>query len=94
MRYGLSVCQPKCQQTVSRPTQAEYKIAARGQSWKVRLAMQINEAMKYAVSREQFLELMESEGYTVRWSENRKNITYTTPDGYRCRDYKHTIRNI
>lgn len=88
MRYGLSVCQPKRQQTVARPTQAEYKIAARGQSWKVRLAMQINEAMKYAVSREQFLELMESEGYTVRWSESRKSITYTTPDGYRCRDCK------
>ena len=51
IRHGLSVCQPKRQQTVSRPTQAEYKIAARGQSWKVRLAMQINEAMKYAVSR-------------------------------------------
>ena len=88
MRYGLSVCQPKRQQTVSRPTQAEYRIAARGQSWKVRLATQINEAMKYAVSREQFLELMESEGYTVRWSESRKSITYTTPDGYRCRDCK------
>ena len=88
MRYGLSVCQPKCQQTVSRPTQAEYRIAARGQSWKVRLAMQINEAMKYAVSREQFLELMESEGYMVLWTANRKSITYTTPDGYSCRDYK------
>ena len=88
MRYGLSVCQPKRQQTVSRPTQAEYQIAARGQSWKVRLAMQINEAMKYAVSRDQFLELMESEGYTVLWTANRKSITYTTPDGYRCRDYK------
>ena len=88
IRHGLSVCQPKRQQTVSRPTQAEYRIAARGQSWKVRLAMQINEAMKYAVSREQFLELMESEGYTVLWTANRKSITYTTPDGYRCRDYK------
>ena len=88
MRHGLSVCQPKRQQTVSRPTQAEYRTAARGQSWKVRLAMQINETMKYAVSREQFLELMESEGYTVRWSESRKSITYTTPDGYRCRDCK------
>lgn len=88
MRYGLSVCQPKCQQTVSRPTQAEYRIAARGRSWKVRLAMQINEAMKYAVSLDQFLELMESEGYTVLWTANRKSITYMTPDGYRCRDYK------
>lgn len=88
IRHGLSVCQPKRQQAVSRPTQAEYRIAARGKSWKVRLAMQINEAMKYAVSRDQFLELMESEGYTVLWTANRKSITYTTPDGYRCRDYK------
>ena len=39
--------------------------------------MQINETMKYAVSREQFLELMESEGYTVLWTANRKSITYT-----------------
>lgn len=31
---------------------------------------------------------MESEGYTVLWTANRKSITYTTPDGYRCRDYK------
>ena len=56
--------------------------------------MQINEAMKYAVSREQFLELMESEGYTVRWSASRKSITYTTPDGYRCRDLQATRLEI
>lgn len=87
-RNGLSVCPPEGWQAASRPTQAEYRTAARGQSWKVRLATQINETMKYAVSREQFLELMESEGYTVRWSESRKSITYTTPDGYRCRDCK------
>ena len=29
---------------------------------------------------------MKSEGYEVRWTENRKNITYTTPAGMKCRD--------
>ena len=31
---------------------------------------------------------MESEGYAVRWEGTRKYITYTTPDGMRCRDNK------
>ena len=29
---------------------------------------------------------MESEGYKVRWEKSRKNITYTTPSGWQCRD--------
>lgn len=70
------------------PTASKYRVAARGQSWKVRLAIQINEAMKYAVSREQFLEPVESEGYMVLWTANRKSITYTTPDSNRSRDCK------
>ena len=31
---------------------------------------------------------MESEGYAVRWESSRKYITYTTPDGLKCRDSK------
>lgn len=42
--------------------------------------------MLYAASREEFIRLMESEGYGVRWTENRKNITYTTPGGMKARD--------
>jgi hypothetical protein len=42
--------------------------------------------MKYAVSKEQFIELMEFEGYGVKWTDTRKNITYTTPKGMKCRD--------
>ena len=29
---------------------------------------------------------MESEGYKVRWETSRRNITYTTPSGWQCRD--------
>ena len=48
----------------------------------------IDECMKYAADRDAFVSLMESEGYTVRWEDTRKYITYTTPDGMRCRDNK------
>ena len=44
--------------------------------------------MKYAADKDAFVSLMESEGYTVRWESSRKYITYTTPDGMRCRDNK------
>ena len=64
----------------------EYRSAAKGQSWKFRLMNAIDQCMGCAATREEFISLMESEGYQVRWTEGRKNITYTTPDGMRCRD--------
>lgn len=85
--YGLSVCQPR--QGEERPmSEREYRSADKGQSWKVLLASQINEAMKYAGSKEHFMELMETEGYKVTWTDERKYITYTTPEGMKCRDIK------
>ena len=67
---------------------AEYHTALRGQSWKLRLMNTIDECMKYAADKDAFVSLMESEGYAVRWESSRKYITYTTPDGLKCRDKK------
>ena len=67
---------------------AEYHTALKGQSWKLRLMNTIDECMKYAADKDAFVSLMESEGYAVRWEGTRKYITYTTPDGMRCRDNK------
>ena len=64
----------------------EYRSAVKGESWKFRLMNTIDQCMKYAATREEFISLMKSEGYEVRWTENRKNITYTTPAGMKCRD--------
>ena len=44
------------------------------------------ESMRHASTREEFITLMESEGYKVRWEDSRRNITYTTPSGWQCRD--------
>ena len=67
---------------------AEYHTALKGQSWKLRLMNTIDECMKYAADKDAFVSLMASEGYAVRWESGRKYITYTTPDGMRCRGNK------
>ena len=64
----------------------EYRSAVKGESWKFRLMNAIDQCMRYAATKDEFLSLMESEGYQVRWTESRKNITYTTPEGMKCRD--------
>ena len=67
---------------------AEYHVAEKGQSWKLDLAMAIDEAMRYAVSKKHFIELMEMEGYEVKWKDTHKYITYTCPNGKPCRDIR------
>ena len=86
-KYGLSVVIPK-QPKVKQMSAREYRSADKGQSWKLQLAIAVDEAMKYATSKEHFISLMENEGYEVKWTAERKSITYTTPNGMKCRDNK------
>ena len=84
---GLPVFEAARQQTRGM-SGAEYHTALKGQSWKLRLMNTIDECMKYAADKDAFVSLMASEGYAVRWESGRKYITYTTPEGMRCRDNK------
>ena len=85
--HGLDILPPPEKQVKQkRMGTREYRSAAKGESWKLRLMDTIDQCMKYAATKEEFLSLMESEGYQVRWTEGRKNITYTTPNGMKCRD--------
>lgn len=87
MEYGFEICKPKPKHQRSKSMSvSEYHAAAKGDSWKMRLMNTIDECMKYAVSKKQFIDLMEFEGYGVKWTDTRKSITYTTPKGMKCRD--------
>ena len=95
MRRNDAICQEMGLPVFDAPTQqargmggAEYHTALKGQSWKLRLMNTIDECMKYAADKDAFVSPMASEGYQVRWESGRKYITYTTPDGMRCRDSK------
>ena len=85
--HGLEILPPPQKQVKQkRMGTREYRSAVKGESWKFRLMNTIDQCMKYAATREEFISLMKSEGYEVRWTENRKNITYTTPARMKCRD--------
>ena len=95
MRRNDAICLEMGLPVFDAPTQqargmggAEYHTALKGQSWKLRLMNTIDACMKYAADRDAFVSLMASDGYAVRWESGRKYITYTTPDGMRCRDNK------
>ena len=83
---GLPKFQRDEQQKSSGMSNAEYYTATKGESWKFELMRVIDDCMRCAGSREEFLALLRAEGYTANWSPARKNITYTTPDGRKCRD--------
>ena len=89
MQYGLSVVKPKKKQKKERTmSDREYRAYAKGKSWKMDLEITVDECMAQARSREHFIRLMEYNGYEVKWTDSRKNITYTTPDGHKCCDDK------
>ena len=87
LQYGLSVIKRK-QNEEHRMNDREYRAYMRGNSWKMALEIAIDDCMTLACNREHFMQLMEWRGYEVTWSDTRKNITYTTPQGYKCRDRK------
>ena len=85
--HHLSILPPPQKQVKEkRMGPREYRSAAKGESWKFRLMNAIDQCMRYASTKEEFISLMESEGYQVRWAASRKSITYTTPQGMKCRD--------
>ncbi len=84
--HGLEILKPY-RKPEHRPVLAgEYRAAARGGSFKFRLMAAIDQAMKQSRTKAGFIACMERMGYRVKWEPHYKYITYTTPEGQRCRD--------
>ena len=66
----------------------EYRVAEQGKSWKFKLMNAIDLSLAESNSKEEFIKNMNKLGYQVNWTDTRKYITYTTPEGYKCRDNK------
>ena len=68
------------------PSRAQRKAHERGDSWKDQLQQAIEFAMTRSSDKEAFIFNMERQGYFVKWTDARKTITYTCPNGKSCRD--------
>ena len=85
MKYSVAVLDKQPQKKKDVFSDREYRSAVRGESWKFQLMNAVTEVMKQAKSRKQFVFMMKQLGYGVRWEDSRKYITYTCPNGRKCR---------
>ena len=74
-KYGLSV------------TEIDTR-AGKKQKWKDELIRTAFIGLAYSDTASGFIEYMENHGYGVRWEDERKYITFTTPEGIKVRDNK------
>ena len=88
LKHGFSVVKPKEQKKTKDIGTREYRVACKSSSWKMNLIVAIEAGMRRAKTKDEFLEFMKKRGYEVNWTDTRKYITYTTPNGYRCRDIR------
>ena len=82
-REGLSVPEQKKNRYFS---MGEVKITEKGKSFKFRLMDDIDRAKDKSLSRDEFIGKMKEQGYEVNWTDTRKYITYTMPEGQKFRD--------
>jgi len=66
----------------------EYRAKAKEQSWKYELFLSVKQCKWCSRNKEEFIANMEKLGYKVDWSNERKYITFTTPNGKKCRNRK------
>ncbi|MBO4651465.1 MAG: relaxase/mobilization nuclease domain-containing protein [Clostridiales bacterium] len=88
LKHGFSVVKPKEQKKTTGIGTREYRVACKSSSWKMNLIVAIEAGMRRAKTKDEFLDFMKKRGYEVNWTDTRKYITYTTPNGYRCRDIR------
>lgn len=84
-QQGLSIVQPKQKSGLR---SREYRAATKGESWKFKLISAIDSAMLHSQTKADFIKEMQKMGYQVKWRDELKYITYTTPEGMKCRDNK------
>ncbi|MCL2486224.1 MAG: relaxase/mobilization nuclease domain-containing protein [Oscillospiraceae bacterium] len=84
--YGLQPLKPYEKGEMAGINAREYRVAEKGQSWKFKLMSAIDHAMNHSSTKEQFIKIMGQMGYGVKWEPHHKYITYTTPEGQKCRD--------
>ena len=63
-------------------------MAMKGESWKFALMFTIDNANEKGKTKQEFIDEMKKDSYEVLWTDERKYITYTCPNGMKCRDIK------
>lgn len=87
LAHGLSVLQPYTGGGRGMSS-GECRAREKGESWKQKLANDIDKAMEYSGSKDEFVRAMSILGYNMTWTDTRKNITFHCPNSKKCCDDK------
>lgn len=82
--HGLTVLDNSLQKGKHK-SPAQEKAELNGTSWKKETQLAVDEAVKIATSRADFISIMKLQGYSVRWDE-RKHILFTNAQGKSMRN--------
>jgi hypothetical protein len=88
-REGLSVIHEKSKEITSF-NQNKYKAIERAfegnyKSYVVDTALSVNKSLTTSMSKGDFIKNMESQGYSVKWTDTNKNVTFTNAEGQKVR---------
>lgn len=88
--YGLYVVPKKTRENEAESYKSQYQMQMEqaGTSWKYETYLAVKTCMEMAVSKEEFIKAMNKLGYQVDWSDTRKYVTFTDPDGHKIRNKK------
>ena len=83
--HGFSVLDPY-ESGGQKMSSREYRSQMKGDSWKQKLVNDIEQAMEYSGSRDEFERAMSILGYRMTWTDERKYLTFHCSNGKSCRD--------
>lgn len=87
--YGLHITEKnRKKEEEAYKSQHQIRMEQEGTSWKRETFLAVKTCMEAAASREEFIKAMNMLGYEVDWSEKRKYVTFTDPDGHKIRNKK------
>lgn len=87
--YGLHITQKtRKKEEEAYKSQYQIRMEQQGTSWKYETYLAVKTCMEIAASKGEFIKAMNQLGYQVDWSDTRKYITFTDPDGHKIRNKK------
>lgn len=67
-------------------SQAQKKAELKGKGWKMETQLSVDEALKIATNRADFISIMSKQGYQVKWFDGSKYVTFTNKNNQSVRN--------
>ncbi len=83
--YGLTVLTEE-KKKGNKKSITQQKAEEQGKSWKMETQLSVDEALKIATNRADFISIMSKQGYQVKWFDGSKYVTFTNKNNQSVRN--------